>query len=177
MEIIARELDAFHCELMVKNIQPYMQVAIATQLSYGVSYMENIWWGKISQRTNLANLELFTKIFLTNCNIHRYTENVLGICTDYSLFALPIAFTCMVRQNFPDQIFPLQLQYIQETQQVKHSDVYICTIFLQSFIEQKKHLEFKATNYKVKQGQQLVANCRVTYITTQLHGKAFIIAI
>ena len=33
----------------------------------------------------LANRELFAKIFLTN--IHRYTENVFGICTDCSLFS------------------------------------------------------------------------------------------
>ena len=34
---------------------------------------------------NLVNHELFAKIFLVN--IHRYTENVLGICTDCRLFA------------------------------------------------------------------------------------------
>ena len=54
------------------------------------------------------NRELFTKIFLAN--IHRYTENVFSICTDCSLFtkfSSPIAFTCMVRQNFPHQIFPV----------------------------------------------------------------------
>ena len=33
---------------------------------------------------NLVDSELFAKIFLTN--IHRYTENVFGICTDCSLF-------------------------------------------------------------------------------------------
>ena len=33
----------------------------------------------------LMNGELFAKTFLTN--IHRYTENVFGICTDCSLFA------------------------------------------------------------------------------------------
>ena len=35
--------------------------------------------------TNLVNCKLFTKIFLAN--IHRYTKNVFGICTDCSLFA------------------------------------------------------------------------------------------
>ena len=56
----------------------------------------------------LANREPFAKIFLTN--IHRYTENVFGI---YALtvayspnFSSPLAFTCMVHQNFPCQIFP-----------------------------------------------------------------------
>ena len=34
---------------------------------------------------NLANHEPFAKIFLTN--IHRYTENLYGICTDCCLFA------------------------------------------------------------------------------------------
>ena len=34
---------------------------------------------------NLVNHELFAKIFLIN--IHRYTENVYGICTDRSLSA------------------------------------------------------------------------------------------
>ena len=34
---------------------------------------------------NLANRDLFAKIFLTN--IHRYTETVFGICIDCSLFA------------------------------------------------------------------------------------------
>ena len=33
---------------------------------------------------NLANRELSIKIFLAN--IHRYTENVYGICTDCCLF-------------------------------------------------------------------------------------------
>ena len=50
---------------------------------------------------NLANLF---------ANIHRHAENVFGICTDCSLFtkiSLPIAFTCMVRQNFLCQIFPV----------------------------------------------------------------------
>ena len=35
--------------------------------------------------TNFENHELFAKIFLPN--IHRYTENVFGICTDCNLFA------------------------------------------------------------------------------------------
>ena len=48
-----------------------------------IPYMGNIWPGKIL--VNLANRELFTKIFLTN--IHKYTENVFGICTVCSLFA------------------------------------------------------------------------------------------
>ena len=59
--------------------------------------------GKILAGEKLLNHELFTKIFLIN--IHRYTKNVFGICTDCSLLAkfffANIAFTCMVRQNFP----------------------------------------------------------------------------
>ena len=49
--------------------------------------MGKFWWGKIGEfgKSNLANHELFTIIFLTN--IHRYTENVFGISTDCSLFA------------------------------------------------------------------------------------------
>ena len=34
---------------------------------------------------NLANHEPFAKLFPTN--IHRYTKNVFGVCTDCSLFA------------------------------------------------------------------------------------------
>ena len=60
---------------------------------------ENFGKGKLA---NLANGELFAKIFLTN--IYRYTENVFSISTDRCLVAKlssPIAFTCMVRQTFP----------------------------------------------------------------------------
>ena len=48
--------------------------------------------GKILAGEKLANRELFAKIFLAN--IHRYTENVSGICTDCSL--------CILK-NFPRQ--------------------------------------------------------------------------
>ena len=54
--------------------------------------------GKILAGEKLVNCELFTKIFLAN--IHK---NVFGICTDCRLFlkfSLPIAFTCIGRQNF-----------------------------------------------------------------------------
>ena len=49
---------------------------------------------------NLKNPELFAKIFLAI--IHRYTENVFGMCTHCNLFAnsSPIPLTCMVHQNF-----------------------------------------------------------------------------
>ena len=43
---------------------------------------ENLDIGKL---TNLVNYELYDKVFLAN--IHRYTKNVFGICTDCSLFA------------------------------------------------------------------------------------------
>ena len=62
--------------------------------------------GKILVReklVNLANYELFTKIFLTS--IHRYTEKMYlayALTVAYSPnFSSPIAFTCMVHQNFP----------------------------------------------------------------------------
>ena len=42
-------------------------------------YTGNIW------QANLANCELFAKIFLAS--IHRYTKTVFGIWTDCSLFA------------------------------------------------------------------------------------------
>ena len=63
-----------------------------------VLYMGNTWWGELK---NLANHELFAKIFLTN--IHRHTKNVLtyALTVAYSPnFSLPIAFACTVRQNF-----------------------------------------------------------------------------
>ena len=52
------------------------------------------------------NCELFTKIFPTN--IHRYTENVFGICTDCSLFAeffLTNSFYGLPK-FYPAKIFP-----------------------------------------------------------------------
>ena len=67
-----------------------------------ITYTGKFWWEKLA---NLGNRELFAKIFLAN--IHRYTENVYDICTDCSLFTKPIAFTCMVHQNLPCQIFPM----------------------------------------------------------------------
>ena len=74
-------------------------------------YMGKFWGGKLA---NLVNREVFVKIFLTN--IHRYTENVFGICTDCSLFTnffSPIAFTCMVHQNFsPAKYFPCTVLYM-----------------------------------------------------------------
>ena len=45
-------------------------------------YTGKFWWGKTS---NLVNCELYAKIFCANINIHRYTENVFGICTDWSI--------------------------------------------------------------------------------------------
>ena len=65
-----------------------------------IAYTGKFWLGK--KLANLANRELFAKIFPTN--IHRYTQNVFGIYTDCSLFTkffLANSFICMVRQNFP----------------------------------------------------------------------------
>ena len=51
-------------------------------------------------------------------NIHRYTENVYGICT---LFSSPIAFTCMACQNFP-------LPNISHVQYIRmHTYTHTCT--------------------------------------------------
>ena len=47
----------------------------------------------------MANGELFAKIFLAN--IHSYTENVYGICTD----------CCLYTKFFPYQIFPAYGMY------------------------------------------------------------------
>ena len=80
---------------------------------------------------NLANRELFTKIFLNN--IHRYTKNVFGICTDCSLFtkfSLPIVWFAKI---FPHQIFPVygfndhQLQAIFQPKQLNLVGQIYCT--------------------------------------------------
>ena len=55
---------------------------------------------------NLENHELFAKIFLAN--IHRYTKNVFGICTDCNLFAkffLANSSYLYGLPNFPHQNF------------------------------------------------------------------------
>ena len=75
---------------------------------YGI-WTSKIALGKILVGEKSANRELFAKIFLTN--IHRYTENVFGICTDCSLFTkffLTNSFTCTVHQNFP----PLNISHV-----------------------------------------------------------------
>ena len=59
---------------------------------------------KILVGGKLASHELFIKIFIAN--IHRYTENVFGICTDFKLFAkvsLPIALPVWFAKIFPHQ--------------------------------------------------------------------------
>ena len=70
--------------------------------------------------TNLGNREPFAKIFLTN--IHRYAENVYGICTDCRLFAkffLTNSFYLYGSPKFsPAKYFPCtvlpRIQYIAE---------------------------------------------------------------
>ena len=87
-----------------------------------VLYIRKFWWEK--KASNLANHELFIKTFLAN--IPRYTENVFDICTDCSLFSSPIAFTCMIHQNFPPpNIFGVQYilqlcQYVQQSSRAFH---------------------------------------------------------
>ena len=56
----------------------------------------NIWQGK--NLANLTNCELFTKIFLTNIQIH---------FSSYALTSQIFPSTCMVHQNFPPPIFPM----------------------------------------------------------------------
>ena len=79
--------------------------------------MGKFWCGK--KLVNLANCELFTKIFLAN--VHRYTENVFGMCTDSSLFIkiflANTAFTCIV---WFGKIFPAK--------------VFLCMVFLNVFV-------------------------------------------
>ena len=54
--------------------------------------------------SNLANLELFAKIFLTNINFTDTWKTYMAyaLTVAYSpYFSSPIAFACMVHQNFP----------------------------------------------------------------------------
>ena len=81
------------------NTYHYLVVICSEHLLSGTIHWNYLVGEKLA---NLANHGLFAKIFLTN--IHRYTENVYGICTDCRLlvkFSSPIAFTCTVCQNFP----------------------------------------------------------------------------
>ena len=49
-----------------------------------IPYTGKFWWGETF--ANLANRELFAKIFLTN--IHIYTENVFGTLSSFAKFFL-----------------------------------------------------------------------------------------
>ena len=65
---------------------------------------------KILVGENLGKLWVISQNFLTN--IHRYTENVFGLCTDCSSlakFLSPVAFTFMVHQNFS----PPNISYVR----------------------------------------------------------------
>ena len=73
------------------------------QKLFNILYHNIMWgtfgWEKIGE---FANHELFAKIFLTN--IHGYTKNVFGICTDLAYspnFPLPIALPVWFTKNFP----------------------------------------------------------------------------
>ena len=95
---------------------------------------KNFGKGKIGE---LGKLWAIRQIFLAN--IHRYTKNVFSICTDCSLFApnfsSPIAFTCMVHQNFPHQNFPMYgNSWILGQRGQYHADTYMCIRNLQSTI-------------------------------------------
>ena len=56
-----------------------------------------LYMGKFWQEKQLANRELFAKIFVAN--IHRCTENLFSIRIVFAKFFL--TNTCMVCQNFP----------------------------------------------------------------------------
>ena len=56
----------------------------STNFSNGVTFVFMLFAYRAWENFGGANHEPFAKIFLAN--IHRYTENVLGICTDFSLF-------------------------------------------------------------------------------------------
>ena len=78
------------------------------QTCYQLPYMGKIWWGK--NWWILANRKLFVKIFIIN--IHRYTKMHLAYAltvVDSPNFSSPIAFTCMVHQNFP----PPNISHVQ----------------------------------------------------------------
>ena len=59
---------------------------------------------------NLVNRQPFAKIFLAI--IHRYTENLLAIHTDFSLFIKVVLTNSMVHQKFPHQIFPMYGNFV-----------------------------------------------------------------
>ena len=70
--------------------------------------MERLFTVYRKKLAKLTNCELFAKIFLAN--IHRYTENVFGMCTDCSLFAkFSLANTFYLYdlpEFYPVKIFP-----------------------------------------------------------------------
>ena len=78
-------------------------VNIHSWVDSNIPHTGNIWHRKNWQ--NLANYELFTKIFLTNIQ-KMYLAYALTVAYSPN-FSSPIAFTCMVHQNPPRQIFPM----------------------------------------------------------------------
>ena len=72
------------------------------------TYMDKFGGEKM---TNLVNWELFAKIFLAN--IHKYTENVRGICPDCSLFAKFFRANNFYLYSLPK--FPLPNMYFPRT--------------------------------------------------------------
>ena len=96
--------------------------------------MGKFWRGK--KLRNLANHELFAKTFLTN--IHRYTENVFGICTDCSLFAkfflanihrytemcLAYVQTVAYLLNFSS---PIRSFYLYDLPKIFPATIFLCT--------------------------------------------------
>ena len=121
---IVEEEDQFaDCfELVSTIVLPYMGNSYLVNHANKSHWPRKIWnswcpWYifvfRILMRKILANGLQFakftnfspTKIFpcMVFANIHRYTKNVFGVCTDCSLFTkifLTNSFTCMIRQNF-----------------------------------------------------------------------------
>ena len=80
----------------------------------------------------MANCELFAKIFLP---IFRYTLLAYAMTLAYSLnFSLPIAFTCMVCQNFPCQIFLCTIACMLNAHCLKTAVLRTITIYVAGFI-------------------------------------------
>ena len=74
---------------------------------------------------NLTNHELFTKIFLAN--IHRYTKNVFGTCTNCSLYYLPI-FSLPISFMFHQNLFPPYISHVHYLHKFKKRKIVILTV-------------------------------------------------
>ena len=64
------------------------------QTPFHIPYTGKFWAGE--KLANLPNCELITNFFFANIPFGKCTD-----CSLFTKFSLPIAFTCMVYQNFP----------------------------------------------------------------------------